>query len=82
MEYDLAKNEGYECRSMSTETQRRKTPVSLLNEWAMCSSEYTKKTKLVSYVLMTITGKTHKPIFTFMCQVQDKIGILILFLPN
>jgi len=59
---------------MSIETQRKKTPVSLLNEWAMRISGSTRSTIIVSYVLISITGQIHKPIFTYMCQVQDKTG--------
>lgn len=58
------------------ETQQNKTPISLLNEWAMNG----KKKSEVSYTLVAITGNAHSPIFTYTCQFQDKTGILILIL--
>lgn len=63
------------------ETQLNKTPISLLNEWAMRG----KKKYVVSYSLIAINGNMNKPIFTYVCQVNDMTGNLILinnYIPN
>lgn len=58
----------------TVETQLNKTPISLLNEWAMRG----KNKYVVSYLLVAITGNTNKPKFTYVCRVNDIIGNLIL----
>lgn len=57
------------------EPQKSKTPISLLNEWAMRGDgSREKKPLVVSYTLVAITGHAHKPIFTYMCRINDKTG--------
>jgi len=76
-------NGEHEPNTITVETQKNKTAISLLNEWAMrgdgCEG---KKPFDVSYVLTGITGHAHKPIFTYMCQTHNMKGILILILSN
>lgn len=65
----------------SVETDTNKTFITLLNEWAMRGNRSNINKKcLVSYELVAITGNAHKPVFTFMCLVNDKTGISILIL--
>lgn len=54
---------------MNIETQKMKTP--------MRGDRYGRKIT-VSYMLIVATGNPHKPIFTYMCQVNDKTGNLVL----
>ncbi|XP_026820424.1 uncharacterized protein LOC113559025 isoform X2 [Rhopalosiphum maidis] len=60
----------HESKTMIAKTQKNKTAISLLNEWAM-RGDGTHRTFDVSYVLMAITGHAHKPIFTYMCQIDN-----------
>lgn len=55
-------------------TQQKKTPISVLNEWAMRGTNGVPKKIVVSYIPLAISGFAHKPIFTFMCQVLNKKG--------
>lgn len=53
----------------------QKSPVSLLNELSHRDHESGKKKRIiVSYMLMDITGQSHRPIYTYMCRVNDKTG--------
>uniref|UniRef100_A0A2S2PDG6 RISC-loading complex subunit tarbp2 n=1 Tax=Schizaphis graminum TaxID=13262 RepID=A0A2S2PDG6_SCHGA len=63
----------HESKTMIAKTQKNKTAISLLNEWAMRGDG--TKPFVVSYMLMAITGHAHKPIFTYMCQI-DNIKVL------
>ncbi|VVC27127.1 Hypothetical protein CINCED_3A003642 [Cinara cedri] len=56
----------------NTKKQQKKTPISVLNEWAMRGTNGVQKKIVVSYVPLAISGFAHKPIFTFMCQVLNK----------
>lgn len=60
----------------NTETQKKKTPISLLNELAMQGDKYGRKIT-VSYILVAITRNSHKPMFTYMCLLYDKTGNLV-----
>lgn len=63
----------------SVEMGSKKTFITLLNEWAMHRNGSNKnRTCLVSYEFVAITGNAHKPVFTFMCRVNNKTGIFIL----
>lgn len=50
--------------------QKKKTPMTILNEWSMCFGEK----KSVSYILVAIAGSAHKPIYTYVCQADDITG--------
>lgn len=58
----------------TVQSQKSKTPISLLNEWAMRGDGSCEKKQLVSYTLVAITGQAHRPIFTYMCRLNDKTG--------
>ncbi|XP_025198322.1 uncharacterized protein LOC112596755 [Melanaphis sacchari] len=59
----------HETKIIIAQTQKNKTAISLLNEWAMRGEE--KKPFVVSYLLVDVTGHAHNPRFTFMCQVYN-----------
>lgn len=68
----------YAKHTKTVETQQKKTPISVLNEWAMRNQGSNNKKSIVSYTLVAVTGLAHRPIFTYACQVHNKTGILIL----
>jgi len=70
----------HESKTMIAKTQKNKTAISLLNEWAMRGDG--TKPFVVSYALMAITGHAHKPIFTYMCQIDNIKGSFIFVLSN
>lgn len=59
------------------EMQKTKTPVTLLNEWAMRKGNGKPEKMVVTYKLVALDGYSHKPSFTFMCLVDNKRGRLI-----
>jgi len=66
----------YDWHIVTADTQQKKKPITLLNEWAqMSDGGSNKKQTNVSYTLVAITGQAHQPIFTYVCQVHDKTGI-------
>lgn len=57
---------------MIAKIQEKKSPISVLNQWAIGSKG--KKSFAVSYVLTGVTGQSHKPIYTYMCQIHNTTG--------
>jgi len=57
---------------MIANTQEDKSPISILNQWAKGGKG--KKSFAVLYVPIDVTGQSHKPIFTYMCQVHNTTG--------
>ncbi|XP_050526542.1 RISC-loading complex subunit tarbp2-like isoform X2 [Daktulosphaira vitifoliae] len=55
-----------------SEKQKKKTPISLLNEWTMHCNGVNNKKKTVSYTLIAVKGHAHKPIFTYLCCACNK----------
>lgn len=71
-------NNECENRTVTLEVQQKKTPITLLNEWAMREGNSCENKKFVLYELVAITGSGHRPIFTYKCQANDKTGNLKL----
>lgn len=65
-------NSEHESKTMIAKTQEKKSPISVLNQWAVGGKG--KKSIAVSYVLTGVTGQSHKPIYTYMCQIHNTTG--------
>lgn len=80
--YDLENtnidNNEHELHVITIQPQRSKTPITLINEWAMRGDGSCKK-KTVSYTLVAITGHAHRPIYTYMCRVDDITGTYLYY---
>lgn len=57
---------------MIAKTQEEKSPISILNQWAVGGKG--KNLFTVSYVLTGVAGEPHKPVFTYMCQIHNTTG--------
>lgn len=53
----------------------QKSPITLLNELSFRDESGKIKRIAVSYILMAITGLPHRPIYTYMCQINNITGI-------
>jgi hypothetical protein len=70
-------NEGHQI--MAVTTQSKKTPMTLLNDWAMLGDGSKNNKRIaVSYELISIEGSIHKPTFMYECRVLKNIGINII----
>ncbi|CAH1731600.1 unnamed protein product [Aphis gossypii] len=66
-------NSEHESKTMIAKTQENKSPISVLNQWAVGGKG--KKSIAVSYVLTGVTGQSHKPIYTYMCQIHNTTAL-------
>lgn len=66
-------NSVHESKTMIAKTQEKKSPVSVLNQWAIGGKG--KKSFAVKYMLTGVTGQSHKPIYTYMCQIHNTTAL-------